>query len=93
MSVDLNSIIPPIVFMFDGAKVEILEVIDFSYPDGRKSYHVTVRVTWRDITTRKFFIDADNTDQFFKKLRIEINKLKFMYLAYGKEYVRGVVSS
>ncbi|RLG74798.1 MAG: hypothetical protein DRO23_05620 [Thermoprotei archaeon] len=92
MSTRLEVSLPPIWIRIDGAKAEILEVLKFTFPDGKVRYHVVCRIFWRGIKTRKFFLDVINMDDLRKKLEIELSKIKLLYISRGEKYVREVVT-
>jgi len=92
MSTRLEVTLPPISFRVDDARAEILEVLKFTFPDGKVRYHVVCRLIWRGIKTRKFFLDVRSMDDLRKKLEIELSKIKLLYILKGEKYVREVVT-
>ena len=88
----LEVMIPPVAVTVDDAKVEIFEVLKFTFPDGSTRYHVTCRINWRGIKSRIFFVDVKDTKDLKRKLEIELSKMKMLYLIGGKKYVEEVVT-
>lgn len=84
-------IVPPVHVKVDDAIVEILEVTKFEFPTGEVWYHVTCRLKWNGIRTRVFFIDCRSLDEFKEKIRLELAKLKTLYLTLGLKGVLEVV--
>jgi len=76
----------------DDAKVEVLEVIKYTMPNGEDRYHVVCRLYWRGIRTRPFFLDAKDMNDLRKKLEIELSKIKILYIIGGRDLVEEVVS-
>ena len=91
MSRRLDVLIAPLTLKVDDARVEVFEVLKFEFPDGKPRYHVTCRVKWRDITSRIFFLDVYDMKDLERKLKVEISKLKMLYLIGGKKYVLEVM--
>lgn len=86
MQKKFDMIIPPVAVDIDGARVEIFEVIKLS-----TGYHVTCRINWRGIKSRIFFIDAKDTEDFKRKLELELAKMKTLYIIGGRRYVEEVM--
>jgi len=80
-------IIPPVRTEVDGVVVDILEVLKLRDDD----YHVTCIARFKDVSSRKFFISARDTEEFKAKLRVEVAKLKLAYYVGGKEFAKEVV--
>jgi len=88
----MSFVLPPIIIDVEDAKVEILEVVKYTLPNGEDRYHVVCRLYWRDIKTRPFFLDAKDMDDLRKKIEIELSKIKILYIIGGRNIVEEVVS-
>ena len=87
----LEVLVAPVTLRVDDARVEIFEVLKFDFPDGKPRYHVTCRIRWRDVTSRVFFLDVTDMKDLERKLKIELSKLKMLYLVGGKRLVTEVM--
>ena len=84
MSIPTEQIIlPPVRMKVDDADVDILEALRLDMINGDKLYYVTCRIRWRGIKTKKFFVICRDKNEFVEKIRIELSKLKTMYLTLG----------
>jgi len=81
------------VIEIDGVEAHILEVLKTSAPWRGDEYHVVVKLTWNDISTRNFTIDVKNEKELITKLRIEVSKLKLFKFLHGEEALRKVATS
>jgi len=76
----LDSIIPPVRFRFDNAIITIYEVLKSQLVSGKTWYHVTLDIEYRGKRTRRFSLDCKDTNDFKKRLMVEVSKFKFLVL-------------
>ncbi|MHC1563779.1 MAG: hypothetical protein ACXQTF_00430 [Candidatus Hecatellaceae archaeon] len=77
----------------DGVQAHILEVLKTSTPWSGDEYHVVVKLTWNNVSTRNFTIDVKNERELIAKLRIEASKMKLFKFLHGEEALRKVATS
>jgi len=78
--VDLESIVAPLSFAYDGAKVSILEVTKSKLVTGVTWYFVHMQVEYRGKKSRRFTLMARSWRELLKKLLVEIPKFKLAVL-------------
>jgi len=79
----LDAIIPPVRFRIDGCDVTIYEVLKSQIVSGKTWYHICLDLEYKGKRTRRFSLDAYSTEDFKKRLLIEISKLKWIVLLGG----------
>ena len=76
----LDRIIPPVQFTVEGCKITIYEVLKSTLASGDSWYHVALDIEYRGKRSRRFSLDARSTQDFRKRLLVEISKFKWMVM-------------
>jgi|YelNatPaOPRAMG01_1025707.scaffolds.fasta_scaffold00562_48 hypothetical protein len=84
-------LIPPIFMQIDGVTVELVEVSKHFLAPDQPYYIASVKIIYKGIHSRVFPIFAKDITDLKNKLKVEINKVKFIEYSCGLEEVKKLI--
>ncbi|MEM1542786.1 MAG: hypothetical protein QXV82_09185 [Ignisphaera sp.] len=85
-------ILTPFSIVVDNVVVDVLEVLKTRLISGDEYYHVVARVNYKDIKSRSFTLDVKSMDELIIKLKVEVNKIKYIEYVYGINELRRLLT-
>jgi hypothetical protein len=84
--------VTPFTIELDGAEVTVVESSRQPLVTGEVWYIVSVRISYKGVTSRVFPMFVRDARDLRNKLKVEITKLKLIEASYGMQEVRRIVA-
>lgn len=85
-------ILTPFSTVIDNAIVDVLEVLESRLISGERYFHVVVQINYKDIKSKRYTLDVKSMDELIYKLKVEVNKIKYIEYIYGINELRRLIT-
>ncbi len=84
--------VPPFIILVDEIPVTIYEVYKSVLVSGDVFYHAVIEINYKGIRSKRYTIDAKDYNSLINKVKVEIDKIKFIEYSFGINEVRRLLS-